>query len=197
MCIRSSLRFPVLDSQLMHKMSDHIFFDIDQVICPHTFLMRNILIKMATHSNIDSLNTQCKHTVLKPSDNTGFHCLKKCRFSGTSVPCGHVPSPGLGSLWLGVVLWGRRGRMNTHMWTTLEEPFVAVHVSAGAPSPTQPDRRLENCQPWSVALAWISTQIIIKSSVAQQCQCKIKQNRSRDLRPGISVPMTHATLTAY
>lgn len=73
------------------------------------------------------------------------------------------------------LLWGRRGRMNTHMWTTLEEPFVAVRVSAGAPSPTQPDRRLENCQPWSVALAWISTQIIIKSSVAQQCQCKIKQ----------------------
>ncbi len=76
-------------------------------------------------------------------------------------------------------------------------PFVAVRVSAGAPFPTQPDRRLENCQPRSVALVWISTQIIIKSSVAQQCQCKIKQNRSRDLRPGISIPTTHATLTAY
>lgn len=161
--------------------------------------MRNVLITMASQPNIDFLNTQCKHTVSMPSDNTGFHCKKKINknfwFSGTSVPCGHAPSPGLGSLWLGVVLWGRR--MNTLMWTTLEEPFVAVRVSAGAPSPTQPDRRFENCQPWSVALAWISTQIIIKSSVAQQCQCKIKQNRSRELRSGKTVPTTHATLTAY
>lgn len=159
--------------------------------------MRNISIKTATQPNINFLIMQYKHTMLKPSDNTAFHCKKKCRFSGTHVPRGHTASPGLGSLWLGVVLWGRRGRMDTHMWTTLEEPFVAVRVSAGAPSPTQPDRRLENCQPWSVALAWISTQIIIKSSVAQQCQCKIKQNRSRDLRSRLSVPTTHATLTAY
>lgn len=161
-------------------------------------LMRNVLIKMATNPNTDSLNTQSKHTVLKPSNNTHSHCKKKNGwFSGTSVPCGHVASPGPGSLWLGVVSWGRRGRMNTHMWTTLEEPFVAVRVSAGPPSPTQPDRRLENCQPWSVALAWISTQIIIKSSVAQQCQCKIKQNRSGDLRAGISLPTTRVMLTAY
>jgi len=85
----------------MHKISNHTVLDTDKVIFTKSkSFLRNISIKAATHPNIDFLIMQYKHTMLKPSDNTSFHC----RFSGTHVAHGHAESPELGSLWLGVVL---------------------------------------------------------------------------------------------
>lgn len=116
-------------------------------------------------------HTKGKHATLTQSDSVAFHC--KTHVFDSIVSCGHAASPRPVPLWRAVVWWERRGRSDIQMWTTLRKPFVAARVSAGAPSPPQPDRRLENCHPRSVALAWISTQIIIKSSVAQRCQCEM------------------------